>query len=180
MKRRDVLRVCASGLAATVAASAVASADEKPATEQPAQKPGEKAPRLAGACGLFCGACSDMKEGRCHGCGCACGECVASSHAKHCKMVNCTAKKGLSNCGECKNSPCVNLTMHTHDPIWRSHAQSLDNLKRRNTIGTDAWIAEQQKFWADEDNQKKWAFADQQSMAEVATLKKDRGYTRPY
>jgi hypothetical protein len=179
MERREVLRVCAGGLAAAVAASAAAGADEKTGTTQPAQKAGEKTPNLAAACGLFCGACGDMKEGRCHGCGCTCG-CVATSHAQHCRMVNCTAKKGLTNCADCRNFPCTGVIMHTHDPVWQSHAQSLENLRRRKIIGTDAWIAEQQKFWADADNQKKWALADQEAMAKIAALKKDQGYSRPY
>jgi hypothetical protein len=181
MNRRDVLRVCATGIAASVAVSTTASAAQDSAAAAPAeQKPSEKKPNLAGSCGLYCGGCSEMKSGKCHGCGCGCGKCTAAEHAKACKSAHCTAKKGLSNCGDCKNFACSDMVMHAHDTVWRNRAVCLENLRRRKTVGTDAWLAEQQRYWADEDNLRKRALAERDALAMVATLKKDFGYTRPY
>ena len=70
--------------------------------------------------------------------------------------------------------------MHTHDPVWQSHAPCLDNLRRRKSIGTEAWVTEQQEYWADENNVRKWTLAAQEGMAKAAKLRSELGYTRPY
>ena len=135
---------------------------------------------MAAACGLFCGACDDMKEGRCHGCGCTCGKCVASSHAEHCKILKCASGKGLDSCADCAELPCTELIMHTCEPLFLTSMPCIENLRRRKTIGTKKWIKEQEAYWADEDNLRKAHFAMARGKAAIQELKKTTGYKRPY
>jgi hypothetical protein len=179
MNRRDILKAGAAGLA-VFAIPHVGQAAEPATDKKNTQEPNEKQPNLAARCGMFCGNCAEMKEGRCHGCGCTCGKCVAGNRAKDCSILHCSTKKNLNFCAECKEFACTKLIMNSHDPIWKGRAPCLDNLRRRKAIGTEAWIGEQQKYWSDDNHSKKWAFAEQEGREKIEKLKKDSGYSNPF
>lgn len=174
MQRRDFLKAGIVSIAAT--ATALSAADEAdPRTESST----EQERRSAAPCGLFCEACSEWKKGHCHGCGCDCGTCIASSHSPQCNLYDCVRKKDLESCADCAELACTNLIMHTHDPIWRTHAPCLENLRRRKAVGTKAWVAEQRAYWADEDKLRKQHFVEAQCQEMVAQLRKS-GYEKPW
>jgi hypothetical protein len=175
MERRDFLKAGVVGMAASAAAGSAHGADEK---RSGAEEPLTAEERLnAPPCGLFCGACGEKRKGRCHGCGCDCGKCNASGHCPQCTIYACASRKGLQSCADCGEFPCTNLIMHACDPIWHVHAPCLENLRRRKAIGTKAWIAEQTRYWSDEDNLRKKHFVETQCQQLVRQLKKT-GYTR--
>jgi hypothetical protein len=185
MNRREILKACAAGLATMAiprdsGSAEAAVSDNKNSQESNQEQPKPGQPNLAARCGMFCGNCGEMKEGRCHGCGCTCGKCVAGSRAEHCSILHCSTKKNLSNCADCKEFACTKCMMNAHDPIWKGRSSCLDNLRRRKAVGTSAWISEQQKYWSDENHAKKWAFAEQEGREKVERLKKDFGYTNSF
>ena len=116
----------------------------------------EKSEFLAGPCGLYCGICADnITTKECHGCGCDCGQCAGGWHGEHCEISLCARKHKVSHCGECQEFACTKLIQFTSDPVWTTHAVCIENLRRRNKIGTEGWLGEQEAYWANEDNRKK-------------------------
>ena len=174
MERRDFLKAGAGGVAATATALSAKTGQDPQGEELT-----EKERRAAAPCGLFCEACGERSKGKCHGCGCACGKCIASNHSRQCALYACSKRKRLESCADCGEFACTKLIMNTHDPIWRTHAPCLDNLRRRKTIGTMAWIAEQRAYWADEDKLRKQHFVEAQCQETIRKLKKS-GYNKPF
>ena len=43
-----------------------------------------------------------------------------------------------------------------YDSIWRSHLPVLENLKRIRRIGVEAWLDEQEVYWADQRRLNRW------------------------
>lgn len=174
MERRDFLR---AGLVATATTPTVLSAATE--ADPPAESLTEQEQLAAAPCGLYCGACSEQKKGNCHGCGCDCGKCIASNHSPHCAIYDCATQKGFVSCADCGEFACTDLIMHACDPVWRTHAPCLENLRRRKVIGTKAWITEQREYWADEDRLRKLHFVEARCQEEVRQLKKS-GYKKPW
>jgi hypothetical protein len=105
---------------------------------------------LAAPCGLYCGVCSDfVLDGVCHGCGCDCGQCAAGPHRRACHIYRCVTERELGSCAECDDFPCTRIIQFAYDPIWRTHLPVLENLRRIRRIGTEAWLDEQEAYWAD-------------------------------
>jgi hypothetical protein len=104
---------------------------------------------LAAPCGLYCGACIDNLEyKKCHGCGCNCGECASVAHHKNCNIYQCCVEqRKLRACSECQDFPCTQLIQFCYSPVWQHHFSVIENLRRRKTIGTKRWLAEQESFW---------------------------------
>ncbi len=149
MRRRDFIKL--------IGASAIA-ASVSPATSKPREGTMEEkaTASLAAPCGLYCGICMDHMSGECHGCGCSCNTCAGQWHAEHCAIAECAHSKGLESCSLCGDLPCTRLTQFTVDPVWRTHAPCIENLRRRKKIGTEEWLQEQETHWQDEDNRKAW------------------------
>jgi hypothetical protein len=110
---------------------------------------------LATPCGLYCGACFALLDGKCHGCACVCGECAESWQENHCDIAICARDRKLESCANCAEMPCTRLIQFCHDPFWVTHAVVIDNLHRRKRLGTKAWLEEQKAFWSNEENLKK-------------------------
>jgi len=140
----------------TTSVAAGASTIALTAKEEGDVAPKDKKAFLAPACGLYCGICMDYVDGKCHGCGCKCGRCAGKWHIEHCGIAACAKKKGLESCADCADMPCTQLIQFTVDPIWRTHAPCIENLRRRKKIGTSAWLREQEAHWKDEGNRTKW------------------------
>lgn len=102
---------------------------------------------LAAPCGLYCGICSTLLDGLCHGCGCLKDDCFAAEKHKICQIYRCTLKRKLKDCGECSDFPCTTLIQFTFDPIMRTHLPVIQNLIRRRKIGVEAWLKEQDEYW---------------------------------
>ena len=114
--------------------------------------------KLSAPCGLYCGVCSELLlDENCHGCGCECGQCAAGPHHAQCYIYRCcVSEKGLGICAECEDFPCTRVIQFAYDPIWRSHLPVLENLRRNRRIGVEAWIDEQEAYWADRRRLKRW------------------------
>ncbi|MCR4405542.1 MAG: DUF3795 domain-containing protein [Anaerolineae bacterium] len=113
---------------------------------------------LAAPCGLYCGSCTELLlDDTCHGCGCECGECAAGPHHNVCAIYHCCViEKGLETCAGCDDFPCTQLIQFAYDPIWRTHLPVLENLRRIQRIGVEAWLDEQQAYWADRKRLDRW------------------------
>jgi hypothetical protein len=113
--------------------------------------------KLAPPCGLYCGSCSELLlDETCHGCGCECGLCAAAPHRAACALYCCVTEKGLESCAECDDFPCTRLIQFAYDPIWRTHLPVLENLRRRQRISVEAWLDEQEAYWADQRRLDRW------------------------
>ena len=179
MKRRDVLKAGVAGVAAIASAKSAALAGPRQDAAPP-ERLTDKERLAAPPCGLFCEACSEWTKGNCHGCGCDCGKCIGSAHPRHCPIATCATRKAVASCADCAEFPCTSLIMHANDPIWRTHASCLDNLRRRKAIGTKAWVAEQRKYWADKDNLRKQQFLEAECKARLQKLKQQGTYKKPW
>ena len=113
---------------------------------------------LAAPCGLYCSNCSHLLvEKVCHGCGCGCGQCAAEPHHDACAIYRCcVVEKGLATCAECEELPCTRIIQFAYDPIWRTHQPIIENLRRMQHIGLQAWLAEQEAYWADRRRLERW------------------------
>ena len=111
---------------------------------------------LAPPCGLYCCICMDYINKVCHGCGCTCGACAGQWHDRHCGIAQCARSRKLESCAQCDDLPCTTLIQFTVDPVWRTHAPCIENLRHRKKIGKDAWLAEQAAHWKDEKNLEAW------------------------
>jgi hypothetical protein len=102
---------------------------------------------LVAPCGLYCGVCSTLHEEACHGCGCDADDCFAAKKHRVCTIYQCVRERGLQDCSFCDEVPCTTLIQFTFDPIMKTHLPVLNNLARRQKIGMEAWVKEQQKYW---------------------------------
>jgi hypothetical protein len=117
---------------------------------------------LAGACGLYCGACGiyrmykdqdverleqaarevfhcQPEEIRCEGC-----RGPLDRHwSPECQFLACTRERGVTFCYECASFPCEALSAfnaeHRDIPIA--------SLRRLTEVGLQAWLAEQDARW---------------------------------
>ena len=113
--------------------------------------------KLAAPCGLYCGSCSELLlDKTCHGCGCECGQCAAGPHRDACALYRCVTERGIESCAACDDLPCTRLIQFAYDPIWRTHLPILENLRRRQRIGVEAWLDEQEAYWADQRRLDRW------------------------
>ncbi len=113
--------------------------------------------KLAAPCGLYCGVCSDLVlDGVCHSCGCECGQCAAGPHRHACDIYRCVTERRLESCAECDDFPCTRIIQFAYDPIWRTHLPVLENLRRIRHIGVEAWLDEQEAYWADQRRRDRW------------------------
>ncbi|MBM4018524.1 MAG: DUF3795 domain-containing protein [Planctomycetes bacterium] len=150
MKRRDFLEVAGAGLVAAQALGQTPNAQAAAPTGAAAEK------LLAPPCGIYCAVCPGYRNGNCHGCPCPCGQCEGARYAAACDIVNCTRERKIESCADCPDLPCTKLIMRANDPVWRTGAVSLENLRRRKRIGTAAWLAEQKQFWSDQKKRDRW------------------------
>lgn len=119
--------------------------------------PGQKVNQAA-PCGLYCGICPDNVEKHlCHGCGCACGKCTGTAHIDRCAIAKCVEGRALESCADCGDLPCTELIQFCVDPIWRTHLPVIENLRRRKKIGTERWLAAQERYWADAKRRDRWS-----------------------
>ena len=176
MERRDFLKL---GIIATVMSASTAAGSEQAGENPSSENLTEEEQRKAAPCGLFCGACSEFNKARCHGCGCECGKCIASSHSPQCSIFKCSKNKGIRSCVDCNEFACTRLIMHASDPIWRTQEPCLENLRRRKVIGTKTWLAEQKEYWADEDKLRKLHFVEAKCQELEQELKNYRD-KKPY
>jgi len=125
---------------------------------------------LAAVCGLYCGACSLYRARRddnpqrleelvktmserwqvkpeeidCDGC-LAGGRLMP--YCRQCKMRLCAAEKpGVTRCSDCPDFPCSLITDFNNDGM-RHHAEVLDNLRRLQEIGVEAWLKKEEERW---------------------------------
>jgi len=90
-------------------------------------------------CGIYCGSCKNYKQNmNCMGCR------YEESMVDDCPTRACAIDRGLVHCGECAEFPCAVLKEFYEDGVWL-HKQAYENLMRIREIGTEAWLAEQEK-----------------------------------
>ena len=117
---------------------------------------------LAGACGLYCGACGihrmykdrdterldlaareafhcQPEEIRCEGC-----RGPLDHHwGPECQILACTQGRGITFCHECADFPCDDLFAFSAD----RRDIPLSNLRRLAEVGLEVWLAEQEARW---------------------------------
>jgi len=131
----------------------------------------QKRRKLAGPCGLYCGACS-VYVARKRGDAAAldvvakriteqeswvikpeedlvCDGCLSSQQAimcRRCAMRTCAIDKGITHCAQCPDFPCQTIIDFNNDG-QPHHSEVLDNVRRQQEIGIDAWLDDQEKKW---------------------------------
>ena len=126
---------------------------------------------LAAVCGLYCGACSiycawqnnnqelletlrktmssqwgevTLEELRCDGC---LGGGHLTPYCRQCALRLCPeGKPGVTRCADCPDFPCSHITDFNTDGMHH-HAEVLDNLRRLQEIGLEAWLDEEEEQW---------------------------------
>ena len=127
--------------------------------------------QLVAPCGLYCGACS-IYTARKRGDAAAldvwakrvterrgwvikpeedrvCDGCLSSQQAimcRRCAMRTCSIDKGITHCAECSDFPCQTIIDFNNDGRPH-HSEVLDNVRRQQEIGIDAWLDDQEKRW---------------------------------
>ena len=74
------------------ASGALSSCKEKPTSIAKTPK------AIVGACGLSCNACTQMKDGKCKGCGAGDSVSAEMVKMKNCSILNCASMKRISYC----------------------------------------------------------------------------------
>ena len=126
---------------------------------------------LVAVCGLYCGACSiyrawrdnnrerleEMRQGmssrgqvvtlddlQCDGC---LGQGHRTPFCQQCAIRLCpNDKPGVTRCSDCPDFPCSRITDFNNDGM-RHHAEVLDNLRRMQETGLEAWLREEEERW---------------------------------
>jgi len=118
---------------------------------------------LAGACGLYCGACAIYRMAqdrdierleraarevfRCQPEEIRCGGCRGPGDRRwtpDCRIVACTQGRGIAFCHECADLPCAELAAFSAD----RRDIPLTNLRRMAEVGLEAWLVEQAARWS--------------------------------
>ena len=126
--------------------------------------------RLAAPCGLYCGACSiraavsrndaqlmqqiadglalylghpvGVEDMHCNGCLSG----VRAAPCRECEIRDCATAKGVDRCSGCPDFPCKLITDFNNDGLAH-HSEVLDNIRRQQEVGIDAWLEEQAQRW---------------------------------
>jgi hypothetical protein len=94
--------------------------------------------RLAAVCGRYCAVCDAYLEGTC----CGCAYQLGRTRRGECPVFECCiAGRGLEHCGLCPDFPCQVFVSHA-PPM--EVARLYKALRSRASIGTAAWLDEQQ------------------------------------
>lgn len=125
---------------------------------------------LIAPCGLYCGACiirsavarGDPEELKQFAAGMAlyvghpvevedlaCDGClseVLSAPCRVCELRDCAFLRGITHCAQCADFPCQQITDFNND-AFAHHTGVLDNIRRQQEIGLEAWAEEQRKRW---------------------------------
>ncbi len=83
--------------------------------------------QLISYCGLYCGACSSYKKGKCPGC-------VANEKASWCKVRTCNMKKGINSCAECDEFDEVNDCKKFNNFISKAFGFFLNSDRRKGIL----------------------------------------------
>jgi len=126
---------------------------------------------LAAVCGLYCGACrayrawqdnnqelleeirqnmasrgtvANLEDLQCDGC-LSGGR--LTPYCQQCQLRLCPDdKSGVTRCSDCPDFPCSRITGFNNDGV-RHHAEVLDNLRRLQEIGLEAWLKQEEERW---------------------------------
>lgn len=110
-----------------------------------------------GVCGLYCDICPDkVRLNECHGCECSLKDCAADWHQHNCEIYKCAVDKDYVTCADCEDMPCTKLSRFCFNPEAANHRPIIENLRRIKKIGLDKWTKEQDEYFADEEEKKKW------------------------
>jgi len=123
---------------------------------------------LAGACGLYCGACvfyrayKDKDTALIHKLAAArnvraeeivCDGCLSSNYrlfvaaeSRDCAFKKCTAQKKVTWCFECDQFPCKTLNEFSRDGRAH-HTAVIDNSTEMKSLGIDEWLKVQERRW---------------------------------
>jgi len=117
----------------------------------PALAAGSPKPNPDSYCGIYCGACKNLRASaketdpakvKCLGCKSG----KTAAWCTECKIKACAENKGLTSCGECKGFPCKKLTeFHNNGRDYRVLAEkSCHSVKEK---GHAQWLKDQKKRW---------------------------------
>ena len=96
---------------------------------------------VAGACGLYCGACEHYGVD-CEGCGVQGG----APFWGECEIYRCCIEEcGFEFCGECDDYPCAMYVEASEHPSFPPREELEESISRRLTVGTEAWLEEQSR-----------------------------------
>lgn len=98
---------------------------------------------LLAPCGLYCGECQALQDGRCGGCISRQGLCL--KYSKICKIFDCCINENKFRfCYECSKFPCRNFNFFK-DEKYDGFSEVVNNLKEINKIGVENYLEKEVK-----------------------------------
>jgi hypothetical protein len=98
-----------------------------------------------GYCGLYCAACPDYRDSKCHGCK---SDNLKEGLCMNCNLKSCAREKGVEFCFECTDYPCRKLEEFKTDKHCPYHTEVYDYMDTIKTRGRDVWLSEMKKRWS--------------------------------
>lgn len=105
---------------------------------------GENNWNFVAPCGLYCGECTGLLEGKCGGC--RSNEGLSREYRKHCKIYECTSSKNLKTCLECTNFPCKFFDFFKAETLKQSSwfLDVLGNMKQIKEHGLSKFLEDKE------------------------------------
>ena len=109
-------------------------------------------------CGLYCSNCPTGQNGTGPHVCCTEEYCPSPLEDKTCEVYQCcVVERGLNDCSECTDFPCVMLLRFSRDAQHPERLPAILNLQRRKDLGLERWLAEERTFWQQVEKSEQWA-----------------------
>ena len=101
---------------------------------------------LVAPCGLYCGECTALLNGKCGGC--RSNEGLSIKYRKYCKIYQCSNSKNLKICLECKEFPCKTLDFFKAERLEESSwfLDVWNNMKQIKEVGLTEFLNKKQDW----------------------------------
>jgi len=100
---------------------------------------------LVAPCGLYCGECTALLNGKCGGC--RSNEGLSKEYRKYCKIYQCSSSKNLI-CLECKEFPCKTFDFFKAERLEESSwfLDVWNNMKQIKEVGLTEFLNKKQDW----------------------------------
>jgi len=101
---------------------------------------------LVAPCGLYCGECTALLNGKCGGC--RSNEGLSKEYRKYCKIYHCSSSKNLKICLECKEFPCKTFVFFKAEGLEESSwfLDVWNNMKQIKEVGLTEFLNKKQDW----------------------------------
>ena len=101
---------------------------------------------LVASCGLYCGECTALLNGKCGGC--RSNEGLSKEYRKYCKIYHCSSSKNLKICLKCKEFPCKTFDFFKAERLEESSwfLDVWNNMKQIKEVGLTEFLNKKQDW----------------------------------